>query len=165
MARQTRTHLPEDEYLLLVGQLAYMVSSIEGLIVFDLPGMAAYLPEGLNAGGLAGKTTGQIAGALTAAVAFIEDGDVRAYIDVAGCVLSQASLIRNDVVHARPATVDGKTCLNRWKLSDKRGPHLAFPITEDWLKEKIDMLSEFSVRMNEVRCLHKNAAFTEEPSD
>jgi len=46
MARQTRTHLPEDEYLLLVGQLAYMVSSIEGLIVFDLPGMAAYLPGG-----------------------------------------------------------------------------------------------------------------------
>ena len=61
MAQETRVHLPEDEYLLLIGQVAYMVASLEGLVVFDLPGMSSHLPDSISAGFLAGKSTGKIA--------------------------------------------------------------------------------------------------------
>ena len=157
--------MPDDEYLLRIGQLVYMVSSIEGLILFDLPGMATYLPEKLNAGALAGETMGTLARALTDAAPSIEDGDVRAYVDFAGRVLSQTSSIRNDLLHARPATVDGQSRLFRWKPRDRRGAGVAFPITDDWLEEMIDMMSEASVQMNNVRPLGKNTAFTKRPAD
>lgn len=59
MARDVRVALPEDDYLVLVGQVAYMVSSLEWTILGDLPGLAQYLPTGLNTAALAGKTTGR----------------------------------------------------------------------------------------------------------
>ena len=62
--------------------------------------------------------------------------DVRKYVEAAGRHLLAASTVRNDLLHARPATVEGATVLYRWKLAKDRKPHLAFPITEDWLNEK-----------------------------
>jgi hypothetical protein len=90
-----------------------MFSSLEGMVVFDLPGLAAYLPASLNAGALAGKTTGQIANALTEAAGDIDDDDVRTYIALAGRLLGEASSHRNDLLHSRPATHKG-TRLHRW---------------------------------------------------
>lgn len=139
MARSTRMHLPEDEYLLLVGQAAYMVSSLEGLVIFDLPGLAAHLPPALDVAGLSGMTTKQIANALTAAAGDINDDDVRTYIALAGRLLGEASSRRNDLLHSRPATVEEGTRLYRWK-SDDRGPRLEFPI-ETGLAARDDRLS------------------------
>lgn len=39
-----RTHLPEDEYLVKVGLVAYLVTSVEGLLLFDLPRLEWALP-------------------------------------------------------------------------------------------------------------------------
>jgi hypothetical protein len=73
MARETRTHLPEDEYLLAIGQLAYMITSVEGLLIFDLPGFSAYLPAGATPADFANKTTGGIGRALNSTADEIAD--------------------------------------------------------------------------------------------
>ena len=81
MARDVRVALPEDDYLVLVGQVAYMVSSLEWTILGDLPGLAQYLPPDLNTAALAGKTTGMIGHALASAVDRIDDDEVRTYVE------------------------------------------------------------------------------------
>ncbi len=121
MARKARVALPEDDYLVLIGQVAYMVSSLGWTILGDLPGLARYLPADLNTPVLAGKTTGQIGGALGKAVDKIGDDDVRAYVELAGQLLCEASELRNDLLHARPATVGGSQRLYRWKMAEQAG--------------------------------------------
>lgn len=105
MARKARIALPEDDYLVLIGQVAYMVSSLEWTILGDCRGLAQYLPADLNTPVLAGKSTGQISGALSKEVDKIGDDDVRAYVELAGQLLGEASKMRNDLLHARPATI------------------------------------------------------------
>jgi hypothetical protein len=58
MSRNARVALPEAEYLVLIGRVAYMVSSLEWTIPGDLPGLAQYLPTELTASALAGKSAG-----------------------------------------------------------------------------------------------------------
>jgi hypothetical protein len=132
-----------------------MVSGLEGLVVFDLPWLADYVPSTLNVAALAGLTTRQIAMALKAATSSIADDDVRTYIATAGALLDEAGSRRNDLLHARPGTIDGRQRLSRWKAADRRGPHLAFPIDTAWLNDMIDFLSEASYSLNDVRPLHK----------
>lgn len=159
MARKARVALPEDDYLVLIGQVAYMVSSLGWTILGDLPGLARYLPADLNTPVLAGKTTGQIGGALGKAVDKIGDDDVRAYVELAGQLLCEASELRNDLLHARPATVGGSQRLYRWKMADRRGPHRSIVIDTAWLDRVIDRLSAAEVALNNIRPIHKNAAF------
>jgi hypothetical protein len=159
VARNARIALPEDEYLVLLGQVAYMVSSLEWTILGDLPGLARYLPAELNTPVLAGKTTGQIGGALGKAVDNIGDAEVRAYVELAGRLLCEASEMRNDLLHARPATVGGNQRLYRWKMADRRGPHRAVVIDTAWLERVIDKLSAAEVALNNIRPIHKNSAF------
>ncbi|MDM2078756.1 Uncharacterised protein [Mycobacteroides abscessus subsp. abscessus] len=160
MSRKTRVSLAEDDYLLLVGQAAYMVSALEGLVIFDLPELAAHLPSSLNAEALASKTTGQIGVALTGAADEVADEAIRAYIVLAGRLLTEASSRRNDLFHSRPATLGQKQLLFRWKADDRRGPHLAFAIDTVWLNEVIDFLSEAYCSLNEIRPLHKHSSLT-----
>jgi hypothetical protein len=157
VARPTRIALPEDDYLLLIGQVVYTVSSLEWTILGDLPGLAQYLPADLTTSGLAGKTTGQIGGALGKAVDKIGDDDVRAYVELAGQLLCEASDLRNDLLHARPATVDENQRLYRWKMADRRGPHRALVIDTAWLERAIDKLSASAVALNDIRPIHKKA--------
>jgi hypothetical protein len=159
LARKARTALPEDEYLVLIGQVAYTVSSLEWTILGDLPGLAQYLPADLTTSALAGKSTGQIAGALSEAVDEIGDDDVRAYVELAGRLLGEAAESRNDMLHARPATIGEDQRLYRWKPSDWRGPGRAFVIDIAWLNTTIDKLSAASSALGGVRPLHKNTAF------
>lgn len=57
MARKTRIALPrDDEYLTLIGQVAYMVSPLEWTITGDLPGPARYLPPDLTTSALVCKS-------------------------------------------------------------------------------------------------------------
>lgn len=58
----------------------------------------------------------------------------------AGLTVSNNQL--TDLLHSRPATVKEGTRLSRWKMLDRRGPHLAFPIETAWLHQMIDFLSE-----------------------
>lgn len=153
MARRARVALPGDDYLLLIGQVAYMVSSLEWTILGDLPGLAQYVPTDLTTSALAGKSTGQIAGALSKVVDQISDDDVRAYIQLAGQLLGEAATMRNDLLHARPATIDGEQRLYRWK------PGRAFPIDTVWLESVIDKLSKASTALDRARPLHKHPAF------
>lgn len=155
MARSARVALPEDDYLTLIGQVAYMVSSLEWTILGDLPGLAQYLPPDLTTSALAGKSTGQIAGTLSKAAGAIGDDDVRAYIEEAGRVLGEAATMRNDVLHARPATIGGEQRLYRWK------PGRAFAIDTAWLNSTIDKLSAASSALDRRRPLHKHAAFAD----
>ena len=159
MARTVRVALPEDGYLLLIGQVAYMVSSLEWTILGDLPGLMQYLPTDLTASALAGKSTGQIARALTKAAAEIGDDDVRAYVEKAGRVLGEAAEMRNDMLRARPATIGEDQRLYRWKPADRRGPGRAFAIDTAWLNRTIDQLSKASTALDNVRPLHKHTAF------
>ncbi|KUI00818.1 hypothetical protein AU189_10785 [Mycolicibacterium acapulense] len=155
MARTARVALPEDDYLTLIGQVAYMVSSLEWTILGDLPGLAQHLPPDLTTSALAGKSTGQIAGTLSKAVGAIGDDDVRAYVEEAGRVLGEAATMRNDVLHARPATIGGEQRLYRWK------PGRAFPIDTAWLNSTIDQLSKGSTALDRRRPLHKHPAFAD----
>lgn len=54
---------PEDEHLALIGRLAYAVTYLEGAAICDLLRHAAVLPAELSVEALAGKGTGEIAGA------------------------------------------------------------------------------------------------------
>jgi hypothetical protein len=67
--------------------------------------------------------------------------------------------MRNDLLHARPATIGGSQRLYRWKMADRRGPHRAVVIDTAWLERVIDKLSAASAELNDIRPIHKNAAF------
>lgn len=164
MARTTPVALPEDDYLTLIGQVAYMVSSLEWMILGDLPGLAQYLPDDLTASALAGKSTGQIARTLTKAAGEVSDDDVLTYVEEAGRLLGEAAKLRNDVLHARPATIGEVQRLYRWKPEDLRGPGRAFVIDTAWLNRTIDQLSKASTALNKVRPLHKYPAFATRPA-
>ena len=138
-----------------------MVSSLEWTILGDLPGLAQYLPADLNTPALAGRTTGKIASALTAAAGVINDEEVRTYVLEAGRLLLKARDLRNDLLHARPATVGQDQRLYRWKVADHQGPARAMVISVDWLESAIDELSAASVALTSIRPVPKNAAFGE----
>ncbi len=159
MARSARIALPEDDYLTLIGQVAYMVSSLEWTILGDLPGLAHHVPAELTTSALAGKSTGQIADVLAKAAEEISDDDVRTYVQEAGRVLGDAAKLRNDLLHARPATIGEDQRLFRWTPDDWRGPGRAFAIDTAWLNRTIDQLSKASTSLGNVRPLHKHTAF------
>lgn len=162
MAHPTQTHLPEDGYLSLVGQMAYMTTSLEGLIIFDLNGLSTYLPIELTASALAGKTTRTIGTFIQTHLESVTDPDVELYLANGANALIEVSEYRNDLLHARPATTeDGKTRLNRWTAGNPQNPQKAFWISSDWLVEKIERISQLQQELNDVRPLHRHASFPE----
>ena len=84
---------------------------------------------------------------------------MRAYIELVGRVLGEAAEMRNDMLHARPATIGEDQRLYRWKPTDWRGAGRAFVIDTAWLNSTIDKLSAASVALGNIRPTHKNAAF------
>lgn len=101
---RTSAALPEDEYLRKIGEIAYAVSYIECGIIYDLYRLSSVLPKGLDAASLEPLTTGQIAGLLRTELPKIANGDVREYISRNAEALSELAVLRNDLLHARPAT-------------------------------------------------------------
>lgn len=151
LARRELIALPDDEYLRLIGSAAYKVGYLEWIPLGDLTRLAEHLPKGLTVAALAGKTTGQIASALTKASPSIADEPTRRYLAVAGELLAKASAARNDLLHARPATTDEGQRLDRWKADDHRGPHVAKVITTAWLEELNTNLDGWLTQMFAVR--------------
>jgi hypothetical protein len=152
--RPTRIALPEVEYLLKIGQLAYMASSLEWLILGDLPVLSAALPAELTLPDLADKTMGAMAKSLIQGAQRIADRDVQAYVRAAGEALEATSRHRNDMLHARPATVDGNQRLHRWH----RGGAVAFTIDDPWLDSQIAELDRRDTQVHELRAAAHRAA-------
>jgi hypothetical protein len=129
---------PEDSYLLALARFFYAVSYLEWTVLGDLSHISG-LPIALQVQELAGKTTGTIGRQLANPVllAQVADPVVRAWLAAGGDHLIEVAKVRNSVLHARPATVDGRQRLHRWDPS--RGE--VFTITEPLLTEMLDDIS------------------------
>lgn len=124
---------PAPNYVTLLGKVAYGIAAIEGLLIFDLPRMPLTVP-GLTPGDLAGDTTTGIGKKLTAGAAQAQDPAWTAYLERGGDALVDLGPRRNDVLHARPATIDGQQMLHRWR------PPLAQPIDVAFLEDLLDRI-------------------------
>jgi hypothetical protein len=143
---RSRFASPGDDYLGAIGELAFAVSSLEGMLIFDVPRLAPALPPSLTVVSLAGGTTRGIGQRFLDAALTVSDSGVRLYCEVGGQALRDVGSIRNDVLHARPATtVDGDQRLYRW-VSDK-----AFFLEKSWLERAIDDVAALSDSANAAR--------------
>ena len=137
--------MPFDEgYVAELGHFIYVVSYLESCVLGDLPHLQG-LPSELDVSRLAGKTTGDIGRRIGAHLAKVGDPAIRLWLDAAARNLKEVADIRNHVLHARPATVDERQVLYRW-----RPPHDAFAITDQWLSERT---AEVEARITEQNTL------------
>lgn len=144
---RTRVASPGDPYLNRIGELAYVVTSLEGLLIFDIPRLAATLPVGaLDIAELQALPAGSIAGRFTAAAPAATDPRTRTYFEVGGASLGRAARIRNDVLHARPATIGGEQRLYR-----VRKDGVAFNVDDEWLDQALGQLQAELDAVNAVR--------------
>lgn len=149
--------LPEPEYLARIGEIAYTVSSVEWTLLGDLHRLAADLPATLTLNELEPKTTGAIgACASKAAASGMPPGPVREFIAACGTALTEAATIRNDVLHARPAThPEQDQRLNRAGTRREGRKFVRdgtrFWITDEWLDEQVRRLNELLDNVNDAR--------------
>ncbi len=153
---RSRVALPEPPYCARIGEVAYTVSSMEWKFLGDIDGLRDELPEKLSLVVLEPLTAGEIAGRLEKAAVRMTKGPVRTYVEVCGRVLRQAASIRNDVLHARPAThPEQDQRLNRAGTRREGGKFVLdgtrFWITDEWIDEQIGRLNELLDEMNEAR--------------
>lgn len=112
-----RTHLAEDEYLRKLGLVAYLVSSLEGLLLFDLPRFGHQLPQELSTAALAGLTTYKMGERFVTHAPRSADEKITAYFAAGGRALIEIAPRRNAMLHSRPATdPEGRTRLYRRHL-------------------------------------------------
>lgn len=129
---------PGDEYLRSVGEVAYLVASLEWLVLGELSGrLAARVPPTLDLVALAGATTGRIVTTIRKALPSVTDAAVVAFLAKSADELEAASKLRNALLHARPATIEDKQRLYRW--SPNHGE--TFPISDSWLDGAIDSIA------------------------
>jgi hypothetical protein len=136
---------PDDEYLTKIGRLAYLVSYVEWAVLGDLPRLS--LPDPLNARALMDGTTGTIAGRIERSLPLVTDPAVAAWLAEAVKTLREVSRIRNDMLHARPATIDGEPRLLRYRAD----PHYSFTVTDQWLEDAEAQVGVALRRLNSLR--------------
>lgn len=154
--KHTRIALPEVEYLQRIGEIAYTASYIEWTLLGDIPRLKDRLPDSFCLDTLEPKTTGGIAKQAEAAASQCRDNAVRSYLEVMGRALSAIAGIRNDVLHARPATDDTKGRNQQRLYRVKVDPKLKltkdrFWINDDWLDTQVDTINEILDQINAVR--------------
>lgn len=137
---------PPDDYLTLLGRVVYSVASIEGLLLFDLPRMPNP-PVGATPAALAGKTTTGLGRALVDVSSQVADPGWSAYLSAGAAALMDIGPVRNAVLHARPATVDGAQQLHRWRLGSNAE---IFTVTSDRL---CDVLEKIELHRKTLNCL------------
>ncbi|PZO60201.1 MAG: hypothetical protein DI639_05350 [Leifsonia xyli] len=144
---RTRVASPGDPYLNRVGELAYAVTSLEGTLIFDIPRLASTIPAGtLDVAALQGESAGTIARLFREAAIVVTDERTRKYFAQGGRSLNEVATLRNDVLHARPATVSGKQRLHRTRKSGA-----SFPIDDAWLDAALDAVQVELDAVNAVR--------------
>lgn len=140
---RSRAALPDQDYLARIGEVAYTVSYIEWTLLGDLYRLADQLPEDLTLASLEPLTTGQIATRVRSAAERVEDGQVKDYLSAVAAALSMAARLRNDVLHARPATRPGQgQRLTRAEVIGKRTTGRRFWIDEEWFDKAIDEMNK-----------------------
>lgn len=148
----SRVALPELSYLARVGEVAYFVSSLEWLVLGDLHRFAADLPTELSLTELEPQTTGGIATKIKAAIPKIDQGPTKEYLTAAYHALCEASRIRNDVLHARPATdPDDRQRLLRAETVNRETTGRRVWIDDAWFDEALRKLNALLTTITEVR--------------
>jgi hypothetical protein len=112
------------------------------------------VPADLTVEKLAGQPTGKIASHLQAAVPAITTPEVRAFIAEAASALAAVRAERNHLLHARPATIDGKQRLYRWKLG---GAPATFVIADEWIDQRLAEIDECIRKVSALRGPVKSA--------
>lgn len=141
---------PGEPYLQSLGELVYAVSSMEWTILGDLRHLARHLPPDLTLEALSSKPTGKIARSLRHSLPKVTDQATRDYLAAAAASLGDAATLRNHVMHARPATVDGEQRLYRWTDGGTHGSH-AFPITPEWLDQALREMQRLADALHAAR--------------
>lgn len=136
---------PGDEYLRRIGELAYAVSSLEWLMLGDLPHLD--VADHVSTVDLVGLTTGAIGKKLVDAAPKVSDPAVADFLRAGGDALIAVAKQRNSVLHARPATVDGGQRLFRWT----RKPAEMFPITDQWLDDALGRIATLTREVHALR--------------
>lgn len=150
--------LPDTQYLIRIGEIAYAVSSLEWTLIGDLYQYGGDLPDSLLPRQLEPSTTGTIGGNALKAADRMQAGPLRDYVEACGKALEEAAGSRNDILHARPAThPDQDQRLNRAGVK-KEGRKFVldgtrFCIDDDYLEEQIDRLNDLSHMVHEKRAL------------
>ena len=146
--------LPVDAYLARIGEIAYTVSSLEWTILGDLHRLSADLPDSLTLEKLEPETTSGIATEVRKATAEMQDGPTKEYLVAVYRALHSASTVRNDVLHARPATrPDGSQQLFRAETVNKKTTGVRIWIDDAWFDEAIEKLNGLLDSVNAVRPL------------
>ncbi|MGJ9405759.1 hypothetical protein ACHABQ_05485 [Nesterenkonia aurantiaca] len=144
--------LPEREYLARIGELAYSVSSLEWTLLGDLRRLAVDLPNEVSLADLEWRSTGGIALRIEKHALGMSAGPIKDYLLVAADAFKAVSLLRNDLLHARPATDSmGRQRLNRAQTNDKRTTGHRFWIDEAWLNTAMTEANQHIRAVNTAR--------------
>ena len=148
-----RISLPEPEYLEQIGDIAYAASSLEWTLLGDITRMKNHFGSDFSLENLEGQTAGIIARMALEEAEKINDGQIKRYLHTIGKALKEVADIRNDVLHARPATdAEQKQRLYRAEVgSDRKPTGKRFWIDDDWLEQKRCVLNEVLDTVNQVR--------------
>jgi hypothetical protein len=106
------------------------------------------LPCDFSLDALEQKTTGRIFSMTKQAAEQCGDSEIRCYLETTARALDVVKNVRNDVLHARPATMSPgeKQRLYRAGANGQR-----FWIDDEWLDRKLDEVSQASEEVDAVR--------------
>ena len=140
--------LPEPDYLQRIGEVAYVASSLEWTLLGDLNRLSDQLPDEFSVDVLEQKTMGRISSVTKQAAEQCGDPEIRCYLETTARALDVVKNVRNDVLHAHPATMspDGKQRLCRLGANGRR-----FWIDDEWLDRKMEEVDQAIKDVNTVR--------------
>ncbi|MGG5170558.1 hypothetical protein ACQR35_00050 [Pseudarthrobacter sp. J1738] len=148
----SRVALPEPSYLARIGEIAYTISSMEWTILGDLHRLVADLPDTLSLDQLEPEMTSGIATKIKAATTDMTSGPTKEYLVAVYRSLFAAAAIRNDVLHARPATHPGDSQrLMRAETTNRQTTGVRFWIDDEWFDEAIVKLNDLLTAITDRR--------------
>jgi hypothetical protein len=141
---------PCESYMRALAEALYAVSYVESMLLGDLPRLSTSI-DSLSVEGLSRQTMGAVASSVRQAISRASTPGEAAWLAAAADALESVVDLRNRVVHAHPATVDGQQMLYRWATAKGTKPHEAHAITETDLVALRDLAYEQVRRLNAVR--------------
>lgn len=140
--------LPEPDYLQRIGEVAYVASSLEWTLLGDLNRLSDRLPDDFSLDVLEQKTMGRISSMTKQAAEQCGNPEIRRYLETTARALNVVKNVRNDVLHAHPATMspDGTQRLYRLGANGRR-----FWIDDEWLDRKMEEVDQAIKDVNAVR--------------
>lgn len=114
--------------------------------------LADRLPDDLTLASLEPLTTGQIAMRVRTASECVEDGQIKDYLSAVSQALKTAARLRNDVLHARPAThpQQGQR-LTRAEVTERQTTGKRFWIDDTWFDDAVHEINQGLSAVNAVR--------------